>query len=151
MTPEQLRTLRGPLLVRTAGEQSSTFDQRLLQSGADHEWQHADPWRVLRIQGEFVDGFDALAKLPKAVTVFGSARSKEGDPNYELGVAMGRRLAEAQYAVITGGGPGIMEAANRGAHEAGGLSVGLGIELPHEQGLNPYVDLGLNFLSLIHI
>ena len=88
MTPEQIRTLRGPLLVRTAGEQSSTFDQRLLQSGADHEWQHADPWRVLRIQGEFVDGFDALAKLPKAVTVFGSARSKEGDPNYELGVAM---------------------------------------------------------------
>ena len=77
MTPEQLRTLRGPLLVRTAGEQSSTFDQRLLQSGADHEWQHADPWRVLRIQGEFVDGFDALAKLPKAVTVFGSARTPE--------------------------------------------------------------------------
>ena len=145
MTPEQLRTLRGPLLVRTAGEQSSTFDQRLLQSGADHEWQHADPWRVLRIQGEFVDGFDALAKLPKAVTVFGSARTPEDDPNYQLGVALGRRLVEAKYAVITGGGPGIMEAANRGAHEAGGLSVGLGIELPHEQGLNPYVDLGLNF------
>ena len=145
MTPEQIRTLRGPLLVRTAGEQSSTFDQRLLQSGADHEWQHADPWRVLRIQGEFVDGFDALAKLPKAVTVFGSARSREEDPIYQLGVSVGKRLAEAQYAVITGGGPGIMEAANRGAHEAGGLSVGLGIELPHEQGLNPYVDLGLNF------
>ena len=145
MTPEQMRTLRGPMLLRTEGEQASTFDQRLLESGADHEWQHADPWRVLRIQGEFVAGFDALSKLPKAVTVFGSARTTPEDASYQLGVEVGRKLAEHSYAVITGGGPGIMEAANRGAHEAGGLSVGLGIELPHEQGLNPYVDLGLNF------
>ena len=145
MTPEQMRTLRGPMLLRTEGEQASTFDQRLLESGADHEWQHADPWRVLRIQGEFVAGFDALSKLPKAVTVFGSARTTPDDANYQLGVEVGRKLAEHSYAVITGGGPGIMEAANRGAHEAGGLSVGLGIELPHEQGLNEYVDLGLNF------
>ena len=145
MTPEQLRTLRGPMLLRTEGEQASTFDQRLLESGADHEWQHADPWRVLRIQGEFVAGFDALSKLPKAVTVFGSARTTPEDASYQLGVDVGRKLAEHSYAVITGGGPGIMEAANRGAHEAGGLSVGLGIELPHEQGLNEYVDLGLNF------
>ena len=145
MTPEQMRTLRGPMLLRTEGEQSSTFDQRLLESGADHEWQHADPWRVLRIQGEFVAGFDALSKLPKAVTVFGSARTTPEDASYQLGVEVGRKLAEHSYAVITGGGPGIMEAANRGAHEAGGLSVGLGIELPHEQGLNEYVDLGLNF------
>ena len=145
MTPEQMRTLRGPMLLRTEGEQASTFDQRLLESGADHEWQHADPWRVLRIQGEFVAGFDALSKLPKAVTVFGSARTKPEDASYQLGVEVGRKLAEHSYAVITGGGPGIMEAANRGAHEAGGLSVGLGIELPHEQGLNEYVDLGLNF------
>jgi len=116
-----------------------------LESGADHEWQHADPWRVLRIQGEFVAGFDALSKLPKAVTVFGSARTTPEDASYQLGVEVGRKLAEHSYAVITGGGPGIMEAANRGAHEAGGLSVGLGIELPHEQGLNEYVDLGLNF------
>ncbi len=115
------------------------------ESGADHEWQHADPWRVLRIQGEFVAGFDALSKLPKAVTVFGSARTTPEDASYQLGVDVGRKLAEHSYAVITGGGPGIMEAANRGAHEAGGLSVGLGIELPHEQGLNEYVDLGLNF------
>lgn len=145
MTPEQMRTLRGPMLLRTEGEQASTFDQRLLESGADHEWQHADPWRVLRIQGEFVAGFDALSKLPKAVTVFGSARTTPEDASYQLGVEVGRKLAEHAYAVITGGGPGIMEAANRGAHEAGGLSVGLGIELPHEQGLNEYVDLGLNF------
>ena len=145
MTPEQMLTLRGPMLLRTEGEQASTFDQRLLESGADHEWQHADPWRVLRIQGEFVAGFDALSKLPKAVTVFGSARTTPEDASYQLGVEVGRKLAEHSYAVITGGGPGIMEAANRGAHEAGGLSVGLGIELPHEQGLNEYVDLGLNF------
>lgn len=145
MTPEQMRTLRGPMLLRTEGEQASTFDQRLLESGADHEWQHADPWRVLRIQGEFVAGFDALSKLPKAVTVFGSARTTPEDASYQLGVEVGRKLAEHSYAVITGGGPGIMEAVNRGAHEAGGLSVGLGIELPHEQGLNEYVDLGLNF------
>jgi TIGR00730 family protein len=140
-----MRTLRGPLLLRSEGEQGSTFDQRLLESGADHEWQHADPWRVLRIQGEFVAGFDALAKLPKAVTVFGSARTKPEDASYQMAEELGRKLAECAYAVITGGGPGIMEAANKGAHEGDGLSVGLGIELPHEQGLNKYVDLGLNF------
>ena len=145
MTPDHMRTLRGPLLLRSEGEQGSTFDQRLLESGADHEWQHADPWRVLRIQGEFVAGFDALAKLPKAVTVFGSARTKPEDASYQMAEELGRKLAECAYAVITGGGPGIMEAANTGAHEGDGLSVGLGIELPHEQGLNKYVDLGLNF------
>lgn len=145
MTPDHVRTLRGPLLLRSEGEQGSTFDQRLLESGADHEWQHADPWRVLRIQGEFVAGFDALAKLPKAVTVFGSARTKPEDASYQMAEELGRKLAECAYAVITGGGPGIMEAANKGAHEGDGLSVGLGIELPHEQGLNKYVDLGLNF------
>ena len=145
MTPDHMRTLRGPLLLRSEGEQGSTFDQRLLESGADHEWQHADPWRVLRIQGEFVAGFDALTKLPKAVTVFGSARTKPEDASYQMAEELGRKLAECAYAVITGGGPGIMEAANKGAHEGDGLSVGLGIELPHEQGLNEYVDLGLNF------
>ncbi|MBK4147619.1 LOG family protein [Corynebacterium macginleyi] len=145
MTPDHMRTLRGPLLLRCEGEQGSTFDQRLLESGADHEWQHADPWRVLRIQGEFVAGFDALAKLPKAVTVFGSARTSPENASYKMAEELGRKLAESAYAVITGGGPGIMEAANKGAHEAAGLSVGLGIELPHEQGLNKYVDLGLNF------
>ncbi|MDY3127869.1 MAG: TIGR00730 family Rossman fold protein [Corynebacterium sp.] len=139
------RTLRGPLLLRSDGHQSSTYDQRLLQSGADHEWQHADPWRVLRIQGEFVAGFDALSQLPKAVTVFGSARTTEDSPEYAQGVEIGAKLVDAGYAVITGGGPGAMEAANRGAHDNDGLSIGLGIELPFEQGLNNYVDLGLNF------
>lgn len=143
-SPEK-RKLRGPILLRSHGDQESTYDQRLFELGSDHDWLHADPWRILRIQGEFVAGFDALAGLPKAVTVFGSARIGEGDPRYDTGVEVGRKLAEADYAVITGGGPGLMEAPNRGASEAGGLSVGLGIELPHEQGLNDWVDLGLNF------
>lgn len=139
------RTLRGPLLVRDDNEEGSTFDQRLLELGADHDWKHADPWRILRIQSEFVSGFDALTDLPKAVTVFGSARLPEGTPEYELSCKLGKALVEAGYAVITGGGPGLMEGPNRGAHEAGGLSVGLGIELPHEQRLNDWVDTGLNF------
>ena len=142
---ETNRLLRGPMLLRTDGNQTSTYDQRLLESGADHAWKHADPWRVLLIQGEFVAGFDALSDLPKAVTVYGSARTKEDAPEYAKGIDLGAKLVEHDYAVVTGGGPGIMEAANRGAYEAGGLSVGLGIELPFEQGLNKYVDLGINF------
>jgi hypothetical protein len=106
---------------------------------------HTDPWRVLRIQAEFVEGFGALAELPRAVTVFGSARTARDHPEYAMGRKLGAALADAGFAVITGGGPGTMEAVNRGASEAGGLSVGLGIELPFEQGLNPWVDLGINF------
>src|SRR5690606_3359380 len=102
-------------------------------------------WRVLRIQAEFVEGFGALAEVPRAVTVFGSARTPVDHPEYEAGYAIGAALAEAGFAVITGGGPGAMEAANRGACEAGGYSIGLGIELPFEQSLNEWVDLGLNF------
>ncbi|PFG28978.1 TIGR00730 family Rossman fold protein [Corynebacterium renale] len=139
------RFLRGPVLLRDSGGQTSTYDQRLLEMPADHDWIHADPWRILRIQSEFVAGFDALADLPKAVSVFGSARIREGNPYYEWGLELGRRLAEAGYAVITGGGPGLMEAPNRGASQADGLSVGLGIELPHEQRINDWVDLGVNF------
>lgn len=104
-----------------------------------------DPWRVLRIQGEFVAGFDALAHVSPAVTVFGSARVSADDPYYNQAVAVGRLLAEQGFSVITGGGPGIMEAANRGAREAGGRSIGCNIELPHEQGTNAYVDLSINF------
>ncbi|MDR3033360.1 MAG: TIGR00730 family Rossman fold protein, partial [Kitasatospora sp.] len=122
-----------------------TTDQRLLDTTGPTDWLHTDPWRVLRITSEFVEGFGALAELPTAISVFGSARTPVGSPEYEAGVEIGRALAEAGYAVITGGGPGAMEAANKGATEAGGLSVGLGIELPFEQGLNEYVDLGLNF------
>lgn len=142
------RQLRGPLMVRNeAKEQESTHDRRLLESlgAADHDWMHADPWRVMRIQSEFVAGFDALSDLPKAVTVFGSARLGEGTDEYALSYEVGKALVEAGYAVVTGGGPGLMEGPNRGAHEAGGLSVGLGIELPYEQHLNDWVDLGINF------
>jgi uncharacterized protein (TIGR00730 family) len=99
----------------------------------------------MRIQAEFVEGFGALAEIGPAVSVFGSARTHADSPEYDIGVKIGRCLAEAGYAVITGGGPGAMEAANRGAVEAGGLSVGLGIELPFEQRMNDWVDLGINF------
>ncbi|MDI2128939.1 TIGR00730 family Rossman fold protein [Yinghuangia seranimata] len=105
----------------------------------------AEAWRVLRIQSEFVEGFGALAELGRAVAVFGSARTPVGTPEYMLGEQVGKALVEAGYAVITGGGPGAMEAANKGAQENGGTSVGLGIELPFEQGLNPYCDIELNF------
>ena len=106
---------------------------------------HTDPWRVLRIQGEFVHGINALAEVGAAVSVFGSARFGEDHPMYEAARAMGKSLAGAGFAVITGGGPGLMEAANRGAHEAGGLSIGCNIELPFEQSQNRYTDLSINF------
>jgi uncharacterized protein (TIGR00730 family) len=123
----------------------TTTDQRLLDRRSGSDWVHTDPWRVLRIQSEFVEGFGLLAELPRAVSVFGSARTPRDHPHYAAGVAIGAALAEAGYAVITGGGPGAMEAANRGASEAGGLSVGLGIELPFEQDLNEWVDVGIAF------
>ncbi|MEU1408404.1 TIGR00730 family Rossman fold protein [Streptomyces sp. NPDC005728] len=135
----------GPVLRRRSQVTSSTTDQRLLDAGGPSDWVHTDPWRVLRIQSEFIEGFGTLAELPPAISVFGSARTKADSPEYDAGVRLGRGLVEAGWAVITGGGPGAMEAANKGALEAGGISVGLGIELPFEQGLNPYVDIGLNF------
>ena len=109
------------------------------------DFLESDPWRALRILSEFVEGFDAMAKVGPAITVFGSARTRPEDPVYELARTIARRLAEAGYAIITGGGPGTMEAANRGCREGGGLSVGCNIELPHEQGMNAYVDLGVEF------
>ena len=137
---------RGPILLRRAQAGSgTTTDQRLLDSRGSSAWVHTDPWRVLRIQSEFVEGFGLLAELGSAVSVFGSARTQVDSPEYAAGVALGAALARAGYAVITGGGPGAMEAVNRGASEAGGVSVGLGIELPFEQGLNDWVDLGVNF------
>ena len=105
-----------------------------------------DTWRVFRIMSEFVEGFERLAQCGPSVSVFGSARTKPGTPYYEMGVEVGRILAEHGYAVITGGGPGIMEAANKGAQEGGGTSVGLNITLPHEQSSNPYVDLDNNLM-----
>ncbi|WP_030173006.1 TIGR00730 family Rossman fold protein [Spirillospora albida] len=136
---------QGPATLRGRALPQTTTDQRLLDSRGPSDWLHADPWRVLRIQAEFVEGFGLLAELPKAVSVFGSARTKPGSEEYELGVEIGARLHGAGYAVITGGGPGIMEAANKGCDENGGLSVGLGIELPFEQKMNDYIDVGLEF------
>jgi uncharacterized protein (TIGR00730 family) len=136
---------RGPVTLRRDSIPPSTADPRLLDSRLRHEWKTKDAWRALRILSEFVEGFDSLADLPQAVSVFGSARSKPDSPECELAERVGAALAEAGYAVITGGGPGVMEAANKGATEAGGLSVGLGIELPFEQGINEWVDIGIDF------
>ncbi len=136
----------GPISARPQRLSPSTYDQRLLDTRAPRTgWITADPWRVLRIQAEFVEGFGALAELGPAVSVFGSARTPPDHPNYALARQIGQLLAEAGYAVITGGGPGLMEAANRGALEGGGRSVGLGIELPFEEGLNDYLDVAINF------
>ena len=123
----------------------STTDQRLLDNRGQPGWTHSDPWRVLKIQAEFVEGFNDLADLGPAISVFGSARTKPDHPSYEMAEKVGAALAAAGFAVITGGGPGAMEAANRGAIEAGGTSVGLGIELPWEDRLNDYVNLPLHF------
>jgi uncharacterized protein (TIGR00730 family) len=137
------RRRAGRLIVPT---EQAPADKALLERNSIEELSHhADPWRVLRILSEFVEGFDALNEVGPAVTVFGSARSKPKDPYYKAGMALGAALARRGFAVITGGGPGIMEAVNRGCHEAGGLSVGCNIELPHEQSLNKYVDLGVEF------
>jgi uncharacterized protein (TIGR00730 family) len=127
------------------GQRGPTEDEKLLTRARRPDFLDTDPWRALRILSEFVEGFDALATVGPAVTVFGSARTPPDDPVYELARSIGFNLAERGYAVITGGGPGAMEAANRGCQEAGGLSVGCNIELPHEQALNSYVDLGIEF------
>jgi hypothetical protein len=136
---------KGPTVLRGSQVDRSTTDQRLLDSRGASDWVHTDPWRVLRIQAEFVEGFGALAELGPAIGVFGSARTRREDLDYAKAEQVGRRLAEAGFAVITGGGPGAMEAANKGASEALGVSVGLGIELPFESGLNEWVDVGVNF------
>ena len=123
----------------------STADARLLNAPPSSAFTHTDPWRVMRIQSEFVQGFDALSDIGPAISVFGSARTQPENRHYQTGMDVGRLLVEAGVAVITGGGPGSMEAANRGASEAGGLSIGLGIELPFEQGMNQWVGLGVDF------
>jgi hypothetical protein len=139
------RFVQGAVVRGSTQHPGTTTDQRLLESRGPTDWVHTDPWRVLRIQAEFVDGFGTLAELGPATAVFGSARTKADHPFYAAAEQIAARLAQAGQAVITGGGPGIMEAANKGAAEAGGVSVGLGIELPFETGLNPYVNLGINF------
>jgi uncharacterized protein (TIGR00730 family) len=144
-----------PSLSRTARTGEATEDELLLQRPklphpvprmpAHAEFTRGDPWRVLRILGEYVHGFDALAEVGTAIAIFGSARTMERDPMYQAARDLSGRLCQAGFAIITGGGPGIMEAANRGAREAGGLSIGCNIELPHEQATNPYVDVSVNF------
>ena len=136
---------QGPVTLRDKQVPATTTDQRLLDRRGPSDWVHADPWRVMRIQAEFVEGFGLLAELGVAVSVFGSARTRRATPEYELAEDIASGLVEAGYAIITGGGPGIMEAANKGAADAGGVSVGLGIELPMESGLNEYVNIGVEF------
>jgi uncharacterized protein (TIGR00730 family) len=136
---------QGPVTLRGKQIPATTTDQRLLDRHGPADWVHTDPWRVLRIQAEFVEGFGLLAELGPAVSIFGSARTQRGAHEYLTAEAIAEGLVRAGYAVITGGGPGIMEAANKGAVEGGGVSVGLGIELPLEMGLNDYVEVGLEF------
>jgi len=143
--PQRRLRRQGPATLRGKHIPKTTTDQRLLDRRGPSDWVHTDPWRVLRIQAEFVEGFGLLSELGPAVTVFGSARTRPGTLDYERAERIGAGLAAAGYAVITGGGPGIMEAANKGAVNSNGVSVGLGIELPMEQGLNDYVDIGLEF------
>ena len=123
----------------------STQDERLLETPHADEFLHTDTWRVFRIMGEFVQGFEDLAHITNGVAIFGSARTPPDHSEYKAAQETGALFARAGRAVITGGGPGIMEAANRGAFEAGGISVGCNIELPHEQKSNDYLTLSLKF------
>jgi uncharacterized protein (TIGR00730 family) len=136
---------RSGAVVMRGTEKRPTEDQQFLQHVGDASFVKTDTWRALRILGEFVEGFDALAGVGPAVSVFGSARIGRSDPSYRMARSLTRKLARLGYAIITGGGPGIMEAANRGAREGGGVSIGCNIELPFEQGLNEYVTLGMEF------
>ena len=137
---------RGAVVVRgKADTDRRTEDQELLRSHPEVEFRETDTWRTLRILGEFVEGFDALADIGPAVTIFGSARVGRRNRYYGAARRVAEALARRGFAIITGGGPGIMEAANRGAKDGGGLSIGCNIELPFEQGLNEYVDLGMEF------
>ena len=124
-----------------------TADQQLLEipTQAEQDFTQTDPWRIFKIMGEFVDGFDDLARIPPGVSIFGSARIEPDNEYYQAAVETGRLLAKAGYAVITGGGPGIMEAGNKGAQEAGGISIGCNIELPFEQAPNPYQSISITF------
>src|SRR5688572_13835204 len=132
--------------IRDHAPPGATADAQLLQTvPAAAEFTHTDPWRVLRITAEFIDGFDRLAGVNRGVSVFGSARTSPDDPIYQKAVETGRLLAESGFQVLTGGGPGIMEAANKGARLGGGKSIGCNIELPFEQDANPYLDEVIEF------
>lgn len=149
MTKYQKGYQTGPRILRGTHIPEKTFDSQLLspklnRNGVKKE-RISDSWRIMRIQSEIFEGFDALQGLGPAISMFGSARTKPGEKYYQIALEIATALAKADFAIITGGGPGIMEAANKGAAEAGGTSVGLGIELPFEQGINEYVNLGVNF------
>lgn len=120
-------------------------DNHAFERALNFDFTVTDPWRILRIMSEFVNGFDVLAHIPASVTIFGSARTKPEDPTYEAAVETARLLAQAGFGIITGGGPGIMEAGNKGAQDGGNLSIGCNIELPFEQSSNPYLDISLDF------
>jgi uncharacterized protein (TIGR00730 family) len=124
-----------------------THDEHILQAPTQAKipFRSSDPWRVLRVMSEFVQGFDELAEVGPAVTIFGSARTKPEERQYQQTVETARLLGQSGYAIITGGGPGIMQAGNEGARQAGALSIGLNIELPFEQHINPHVDLAVEF------
>ncbi len=136
---------QGPVTLRDKQIPATTTDQRLLDRRGPSGWVHTDPWRVMRIQAEFVEGFGLLAELGIAVSVYGSARSERESSEYKLAEEISAGLVRAGYTVITRGGPGILEAANKGAAGGGGVSVGLGIELPLDSGLNTYVNVGVEF------
>ncbi len=141
------RKRRDPSLNRAARTAKPTEDEHLLESPRPERaaFLHTDTWRVLRIMGEFVEGFEVLADVGPAVTIFGSARVTPEDPMYQAAIAVGQALGEAGFTIITGGGPGIMEAGNQGACKVGAPSIGLNIELPFEQQVNPYVDIAIEF------
>ena len=138
---------RGAVVVRGGTTvDKATEDQKLLRSREPvGGFQETDTWRTLRIMGEFVEGFDALAEVGHAVSIFGSARVGRRNRYYGAARRLAAALAKQGVAILPGGGPGIMEAANRGAKDVGGVSIGCNIELPFEQGLNEYVDLGMEF------
>ncbi len=137
---QQLVSPTAPLSQEQVKQEEHAFDRAM-----NFDFTLTDPWRVMRITSEFVNGFDALAHIPPAVTIFGSARTKPDDAEYTSAVETARLLAKAGFAIITGGGPGVMEAANKGAQEGGNLSIGCNIELPFEQSSNPYLDISLDF------
>jgi len=154
--PSQLTAKRSSGAVRKIDDDLRDFtgpvteDEKLLQAPledrrAPGDFTRTDTWRVMRIMGEFIEGFDNLAKVERGVSIFGSARTAPDDPQYLAAEETARLLAEAGFSIITGAGPGIMEAANKGAKEGGGRSIGCNIELPFEQGANPYVDTLVNF------
>lgn len=147
---EDERLLSRPMLPLISPEEpvssaQTVRDEHAFERALNFDFTVTDPWRVLRIMSEFVNGFDALAHIPASVTIFGSARTKADSPTYQAAVETARLLAQKGFGIITGGGPGIMEAGNKGAQDGGNLSIGCNIELPFEQFANPYLDVSLDF------